>query len=57
MLKREKKISNGSEARLTGLNGLKVQQPVIPQLSGARGIRCSVKPASRSSLSSRNQEI
>lgn len=42
--------SNGSKARLTGLSGLEVQQPVVPPLLGARGIRCSVKPASRTTL-------
>ncbi|KAF7815578.1 serine carboxypeptidase-like 13 isoform X2 [Senna tora] len=36
--------------------GLEVHQPVIPPLSRARGYRCSVKPASRRSLSSRSQD-
>lgn len=39
-----------------GYCGLKVQQPVIPPLSGAGGIRCSVKPASRCALQFRSQE-
>ncbi|ESW03809.1 hypothetical protein PHAVU_011G043800, partial [Phaseolus vulgaris] len=41
---------------LTKLRCLEMQQPVIPPLSRARGSRCSVKPASRIALSSRNQE-
>ncbi|KAG5150901.1 hypothetical protein JHK84_027373 [Glycine max] len=40
----------------SGLYGLEVKQPVIPPLSRARGDRCSVKPASRNTPSSRNQE-
>ncbi|KAL2979386.1 hypothetical protein AAZX31_13G169900 [Glycine max] len=31
-------------------------QPVIPPLLGMGGVRCSVKPASRSALHSKNQE-
>ncbi|MCI59199.1 hypothetical protein A2U01_0080454, partial [Trifolium medium] len=34
-------------ARLTRCCGLEVQRPVIPQLLGEGGVRCSVKPASR----------
>ncbi|KAJ1432082.1 P-loop containing nucleoside triphosphate hydrolase [Sesbania bispinosa] len=34
----------------TRLCGLEVQQPVIPPLSRAGSVRCSVKPASRSTL-------
>ncbi|QCD88309.1 hypothetical protein DEO72_LG3g2853 [Vigna unguiculata] len=41
---------------LTKLIGPEVQQPVIPPLSRAGGCRCSVKPASRGALPSRNQE-
>ncbi|KAF1885528.1 hypothetical protein Lal_00029417 [Lupinus albus] len=36
--------------------GLIVQQPVIPPLLGARGGRCSVKPASRCALWSKSHE-
>ncbi|OIW03255.1 hypothetical protein TanjilG_21784 [Lupinus angustifolius] len=33
-----------------------MQQPVIPPLPGARGVRCSVKPASRFSLLSKRHD-
>ncbi|PNX66922.1 hypothetical protein L195_g063280, partial [Trifolium pratense] len=33
-------------ARLTRLYGLGMLQPVIPPLSRAEGVHCSVKPAS-----------
>uniref|UniRef100_A0A151UF53 Uncharacterized protein n=1 Tax=Cajanus cajan TaxID=3821 RepID=A0A151UF53_CAJCA len=33
-----------------------MQQPVIPPLLGEGGFRCSVKPASRCALLSKNQE-
>ncbi|KAJ1388009.1 hypothetical protein SESBI_39470 [Sesbania bispinosa] len=36
--------------------GLEVQRPVIPPLSGAGNVRCSVKPASRGALPSRKHE-
>ncbi|AES99935.1 hypothetical protein MTR_5g086360 [Medicago truncatula] len=39
-----------------GSPSLELLQLVIPPLSRARGLRCSAKPASRSALSSRNQE-
>ncbi|KAK7363187.1 hypothetical protein VNO77_05318 [Canavalia gladiata] len=39
-----------------GFDGLRLQKPVILPLSRARGSRCSVKPASRSALSFRDNE-
>ncbi|KAF1875433.1 hypothetical protein Lal_00006061 [Lupinus albus] len=36
--------------------GMDEQQPVIPPLSRARGVRCSVKPASRFALLSRRHD-
>ncbi|PNX68842.1 hypothetical protein L195_g056388 [Trifolium pratense] len=44
-------------ARLTRLYELEMLQPVIPPLSRAGGVHCSVKPASCGSLHSRDQEI
>ncbi|PNY13698.1 hypothetical protein L195_g010361 [Trifolium pratense] len=44
-------------ARLTKLCELRKLQPVIPPLSRAGGVHCSVKPASCVSLHSRDQEI
>ncbi|KOM30351.1 hypothetical protein LR48_Vigan1242s000600 [Vigna angularis] len=48
--------SDGSRDRLTKLSGVEMQQPVILPLSRTGGCRCSVKPASRCALLSRNQE-
>ena len=43
-------------ARLTRHIGQEVQQPVIPPLSRAGGVCCSVNPASHSTLQSRAKE-
>ncbi|MED6119293.1 hypothetical protein PIB30_010535 [Stylosanthes scabra] len=50
------KKGDGSRARHTRHCGLRVQQLVIPPLSRARDVRCSVRPALRVSLKSRNQD-